>query len=412
MTNARRAVELVVRNSYGRLLAYLVARSSDVMAAEDALGDALVVALNTWPTSGIPPNPEAWLLLAARRKLIDGVRRAKTTDKVLHLFEADGLATTLEAELEDYSFPDDRLKLLFVCAHPAIDPAIHTALMLQTILGLNANQIASAFLVAPTTMGQRLVRAKAKIRDAGIAFELPNKQELPSRLNAVLEAIYATYTVGWDGIVGYDSRQKGLTEEAIWLARLCVQLMPEEPEAWGLLALMLFCEARCNARYAADGSYVPLSEQATELWSKELLDEAEACLIKASTFQCMGRFQLEAAIQSVHVQRSHTGETNWDAIALLYEGLLQIAPTLGALVSQAAAIAQTRGFSASLERLEAIPSDSVKNYQPYWALKAHLLQNLARFADAKDAYQRAIGLSEDAAIRNFLVKCSLQVTQS
>lgn len=410
MQDARRAVELAARTSYGRLLAYLVARSGDVMSAEDALGDAFISALHTWTGNGIPSNPEAWLLLSARRRLIDGIRRTRIRDKVVHLLESSALETAAELDLEKNSFPDDRLKLLFVCAHPAINANIHIPLMLQTILGFNANQIASAFLVSPTTMSQRLVRAKAKIRDAGIAFEIPEAQDLPARLSAVLEAIYAVYTVGWESITGGDSRQKGLAEEAIWLARLCVQLMPNEPEARGLLALMLFCEARRHARFTATGSYVPLSEQNTDLWSRDMLKAAEIELAQAAVFQKLGRFQLEAAIQSAHVQRSFKREPDWEAIALLYEGLLYISPTLGALVSHAAAIAEVRGFAVGLNALEKIPGESMRNYQPYWALKAHLLQNLNRLTEAKEAYQRAIGLSEDRAIRDFLIKRSLQIS--
>jgi RNA polymerase sigma-70 factor (ECF subfamily) len=373
------------------------------MAAEDALGDAFVSALHTWAEQGIPPNPEAWLMLAARRKLIDGQRRSKTTEKVVKLLEADGEEWAPAPDSEDISFPDERLKLLFVCAHPAIDPSIHTPLMLQTILGLNANQIASAFLVSPTTMGQRLVRAKVKIRDAGIAFEIPEAKDLPARLQAVLEAIYAVYTLGWDNVAGSDPRHQGLTAEALWLARLCAQLMPQEPEAKGLLALMLFCEARAQARRTADGAYVPLSAQNTELWSPEMRREAEQVLGQAAAAQAMGRFQLEAAIQSAHMQRSRAQAPDWDAIVLLYEGLLRIAPTLGARVSQAAAIAEAYGPTASLRSLETIPPDAVQTYQPYWALKAHLLHQLDQPVAAREAYQRAIGLSEDAAVREFLL---------
>ncbi|MFQ4135561.1 RNA polymerase sigma factor [Nodosilinea sp. PGN35] len=408
MTTARRGVEIAARTAYGRLLAYLVSRSRDVMAAEDALGDAFVAALRTWPEQGMPPNPEAWLLLAARRKLIDAARRAKTRDKVVHWLETDD-CTTASAAPEELTFPDERLKLLFVCAHPAIDASVHTPLMLQTILGLNAHQIGSAFLVSPTTMGQRLVRAKAKIRDAGIAFEIPEAAELPARLQAVLEAIYAVYTLGWDAVAGGDARHRGFTAEALWLARLCVDLMPEEPEAKGLLALMLFCEARAEARRTTAGAYVPLSEQDTELWSQGMVHEAEQYLRQAAAAQHIGRFQLEAAIQSAHMQRSRGQAPDWEAIVLLYEGLLQVAPTLGARVSQAAAIAAAQGFAASLQALETIPPDAVKNYQPYWALKAHLLHSLNQGTAAKTAYQRAIGLSEDAAVREFLLGRSRQL---
>ena len=401
--NARRAAELAARNAYGRLVAYLAAQTRDVAAAEDALGDAFFAALNTWPNHGVPPQPEAWLLVTARRKLIDTARRGQIQARVLQTLQASALTTALAPEVEEMVFPDERLKLLFACAHPAIAPGVHTALMLQTILGLNAQQIASAFLVSPTTMGQRLVRAKAKIRDAGIAFEIPETKDLPARLQAVLEAIYAVYTLGWENVAGSDPRHQGLTDEAIWLARLCVQLMPQEAEAKGLLALMLFCEARARARRTAAGAYVPLSDQRAELWSQERLGEAEQVLNQAAMAQALGRFQLEAAIQSAHMQRVRGQTTDWEAIALLYEGLLQTAPTLGARVSQVAAIAEAHGPAASWSALEKIPSSAVQNYQPYWALKAHLLHQLNQPKAAQAAYQRAMGLSEDGAIREFLL---------
>ena len=408
---ARRAAELAARNSYGRLVAYLAAQTRDVVAAEDALGDAFLSALKTWTESGVPKNPEAWLLVTARNRLIDAGRRSQVRDKVLNTFKRNGLESTTEPSLESVTFPDDRLKLLFICAHPAIDPTIHTPLMLQTVLGLNAAQIASAFLVAPTTMSQRLVRAKTKIRDAGIAFELPEEKDLPIRLAAVLEAIYAAYTNAWETVDGSDPRHRGLAEEAIWLARLCVQLMPKEPEARGLLALMLYCESRREARRATDGSYVPLLQQDTSLWSQSAIAEAEKELAQAATFKQLGRFQLEAAIQSIHAQRAIAQKVNWQALALLYEGLIQISPTLGALVSHAAAIAEVQGIEQGLIRLDAIPIESIKNYQPYWALKAYLFKQLGNKSAAKQAYSRAIGLTEDAAIREFLLNQSLPLEE-
>ncbi|WP_035985910.1 RNA polymerase sigma factor [Leptolyngbya sp. KIOST-1] len=401
--DARRAAELAARNAYGRLVAYLAAQTRDVAAAEDALGDAFLTALNTWPAQGVPARPEAWLLVTARRKLIDTARRGQTQARVLQTLQANTPTAALGPAVDEIVFPDDRLKLLFACAHPAIAPSLHTALMLQTILGLNAQQIASAFLVSPTTMGQRLVRAKTKLRDAGIAFTIPEEKELPARLQAVLEAIYALYTLGWEDVAGRDPRHQGLTQEAIWLARLCVQLMPQEPEAKGLMALMLFCEARTRARRTTEGTYVPLSDQRVELWSQSLLREAEQLLGQAAVAQRLGRFQLEAAIQSAHMQRVRGQATDWEAIALLYEGLLQLAPTLGARVSQAAAIAAARGPAVGLLALEKLPLSEVKHYQPYWALKAHLLHQLGQPVAAREAYQQAIGLCEDAAIREFLL---------
>ncbi|WP_339366889.1 RNA polymerase sigma factor [Calothrix sp. 336/3] len=270
------------------------------------------------------------------------------------------------------------------------------------MLGLNAAQIASAFLVAPATMSQRLVRAKAKIRDAGIAFAVPEAEELPTRLAAVLEAIYAAYTNAWEMIDGGDPRHQGLAEEAIWLVRLCIQLMPQEPEARGLLALMLYCEARRDAR-RVHGAYIPLLQQDTQLWSQPMINEAERELAQAATCNQLGRFQLEAAIQSLHAQRAVTQQVNWETLALLYEGLIQLSPTLGAFVSHAAAIAQAKGLNQGLARLDALPTETVKNYQPYWALKADLLKQLGYKSEAQQAYSRAIGLTEGLAIREFLL---------
>ena len=395
------AAELAARVSYGRLLAYLAARSRDVTAAEDALGEAFVAALETWPRAGVPDKAEAWLLAVARRRLIDGARHAKVEDvaaAALHI-----VVDRAEQEASSKAlFPDERLKLLFVCAHPAIDEAARTPLMLQTVLGLDAARIASAFLVAPAAMGQRLVRVKAKIRDAGIRFEIPEPRELPSRLEAVLQAIYAAYDSGWEDVAGADPRRQGLAEEAIWLGRLVTRLLPDEPEGQGLLALMLHCEARRWARRDAEGRYVPLTRQDVALWSQPLIEEAEEILAAASKAMKPSRFQLEAAIQSVHAQRAVTGHTDWEAIALLYEGLIRLAPTIGAQVGSAAALAEAKGDDAGLSALEAIPPEAVAGYQPYWALSAHLLKRLGRAAEAREAYARAIGLSEDPAVRDFL----------
>ena len=402
-SDARVAAELAARTSYGRLVAYLAARSRDVAAAEDALGDAFAAALKTWPRIGVPDKPEAWLLTVARRHLVDAARHAGV--------KAAGAATlrtaVLEAQQEaswETVFPDERLKLLFVCAHPAIDEAARTPLMLQAVLGLDAARIASAFLVAPAAMGQRLVRVKARIRDAGIRFEIPARGELPRRLQAVLDAVYAAYGSGWEDVAGADPRQKGLAEEAIWLGRLLTRLLPEEPETHGLLALMLHCEARRGARRDATGRYVPLTRQDVALWSRPMIGEAERILAAASHAGKPGRFQLEAAIQSAHAERAVTGRTDWEAIALLYEGLIRMAPTIGARVAYAAALAEVRGPDGGLAALDALPSDAVSTYQPYWALRAHLLKRLGRATDAREAYARAIGVSEDMAVRDFLAR--------
>ncbi|SDR53474.1 RNA polymerase sigma-70 factor, ECF subfamily [Rhizobiales bacterium GAS191] len=402
-TEALRAAEQAARASYSRLLAFLAARSRDVAASEDALADAFHAALKTWPRTGVPEKPEAWLLTAARRRLLDGIRHARVQGEAVPTLlavarEAQELATT-EAE-----FPDDRLKLLFICAHPAIDAGARTPLMLQTVLGLDAARIASAFVVQPAAMGQRLTRAKAKIRDARIAFELPETTELPARLDAVLEAVYAAYGSGWDDVAGADPRRKGLAVEAIDLGRLLLRLMPGEPEAQGLLALMLHCEARRDARRTASGGYVPLSKQDAAQWSRTMIEEADRCLAVAAQSGHIGRFQLEAAIQSVHARRALIGLTDWESIALLYEGLVRLAPTIGAHVGRAAAVAEARGAAVGLSLLEAIPAEAIKIYQPYWAVAADLFKRLQRSAEAQAAYSRAIGLCEDPAMRDFLVQ--------
>ncbi|WP_225766155.1 RNA polymerase sigma factor [Inquilinus sp. Marseille-Q2685] len=398
--DTRRAVERAARDSYGRLVTFLAARSRDIAAAEDALADAFRAALETWPRDGVPDRPEAWLLTAARRRLIDGARHVQV--RVEAVPDLRIVAEEAAALAEADRFPDERLTPLFVCAHPAIDPAIHTPLMLQTVLGLDAARIASAFLVSPAAMGQRLSRAKGKIRDAGIGFELPEAKELPPRLDAVLEAIYAAYGSGWDDIAGADPRRKGLAVEAIDLGRMLRPLLPAEPEVEGLLALMLYCEARRGARRGPAGEYIPLSEQDTARWSKPMMAEAERILAAAAQDRRFGRFQLEAAIQSVHAQRARTGRTDWEAIALLYEGLVRLAPTIGALVGQAAAVAEARGAAAGWALLNAIPAEAVASYQPYWALAAHLLRRLGQ--PAGTAYDRAIGLCEDPAMRAFLLR--------
>jgi len=399
--STQRTIERVARESYGRLVAYLSAHTRDVASAEDALSTALVAALTAWPQDGVPQNPEAWLLTAARRSFIDLVRHRQVAAA------SEPTLLLLREESEDMSsstvFPDERLKLLFVCAHPAIDPAMHTPLMLQTVLGLDAARIAHAFLISPTTMGQRLVRAKMKIRDSGIRFEVPQERELPPRLDAVLEAIYAAFGIAWDDMAGSDQGGRDLAEEAIWLARVLLHLMPSEAEVRGLLALMLHCEARRLARRDPDGRYVPLSEQDPRQWSLPLIEEAEHLIVEAASRGHTGRFQLEAAIQSVHAERARSGQTEWGAIVMFYEQLIRISPTLGTRTGHAAAVGEAKGPEAGLAVLAGIDPDDVSAYQPYWAVRAHLLQRLGK-PEATDAFDRAIGLTEDPAVRQFLLQ--------
>jgi len=281
---------------------------------------------------------------------------------------------------------------------------MHTPLMLQTVLGLDAARIAQTFLIAPKTMGQRLFRAKTKIRSGGIPFEIPQQRDLPERLDAVLEAIYAAFGIGWDDMAGADQRGRNLAEEAIWLARVLLQLMPHEAEVQGLLALMLYCESRRPARRDAKGRYIPLTEQDPKLWFLPLIDEAERHLAEAFQRGRIRRFQLEAAIQSVHAERARAGRTDWPVVARFYEQLIRISPGLGTRIGYAASIAEANGPKAGLELLDDIEVDAVSGYQPYWAVRAHLLQRLGKTAEASDAYDRAIGLAEDPAVREFLLQ--------
>jgi len=401
--DTHRTIERVARESYGRLVAYLSVHTHDLASAEDALSNALVSALDHWPREGVPTNPEAWLLTAARHSVIDAIRHQKVvleSEPTIKFLTENSTETTVPTSTQ---FPDERLKLLFVCAHPAIDPAMHTPLMLQTVLGLDAARIAQAFLIAPKTMGQRLFRAKTKIRSSGIPFEIPQARDLPERLDAVLEAVYAAFGIGWDDMAGADHRGRDLAEEALWLARVLLQLIPSEAEVQGLLALMLHCEARRPARRGPDGRYIPLSEQDPKQWSLPLIEEAEHHLAEAFKQGRVGRFQLEAAIQSVHAERAHSGRTDWAAIVLFYEQLLRVSPALGTQAGYAAAVGELSGPEAGLAVLDSTDSETVSQYQPYWAVRAHLLQCLGKTREATVAYDRAIGLAEDPAVRKFLL---------
>jgi RNA polymerase sigma-70 factor (ECF subfamily) len=397
---ARDAAEGVARQSYGKLVAYLAARTRDVTGAEDALADAFAAAIADWPLNGIPQSPEAWLLAVARRKTIDAVRRRRTG-------EAAADQVKLMAEELDSApasdIPDQRLALMFACAHPAIDPAIRAPLILQTILGFDAASIASAFLVAPATMGQRLTRAKAKIKQAGIPFDVPERAELRDRLDAVLAAIYAAFAEGWTDPAGTEARRRNLAGEALWLGRLVVTLLPDEPEALGLLALMLFAEARRPARRDARGDYVPLAEQDTALWDAALMNEAETLLRRASRMGVIGRYQLEAAVQSAHGVRRLTGAADWAAIEQLYDALLAMTGSPVVAINRAVAVAETQGPAAGLAALGAVGHAArLAEYQPYWAARAGLLARMDDAAAARAAYDRAIGLESDPAVRRFL----------
>ncbi|HEX4111859.1 MAG TPA: DUF6596 domain-containing protein [Stellaceae bacterium] len=405
----RRAVERAARQSYGKLVAFLAARTGDVAGAEDALSEAFAAALATWPNEGVPRTPEAWLLAVAKRKSIDQARRRRTrkdSDEAL-------LILAEERAEPDAAIPDERLRLMFVCAHPAIEEAARAPLILQAVLGLDAAAIASAFLVSPATMGQRLVRAKRKIRAAGIPFRLPERDALPDRLDAVLDAIYAAFAAGWSDPAGTVARTRDFAEEALWLGRLVASLRPDAAEALGLLALMLHAEARRAARRDDAGEFVPLDAQDVSRWDGAMIDEAEAVLLRASGMAAIGRFQLEAAVQSAHAVRRRTGRTDWQAILELYDALLRLTGSPVVAINRAVAIGELHGPRAALAALDAVAGDPrLAEYQPYWAARAGLLASAGEHAAADGAYLRAIGLESDPAVRRFLQKKRHSVTQS
>jgi RNA polymerase sigma-70 factor (ECF subfamily) len=400
--SARATAEAVARRSYGKLVALLAARTRDVAGAEDALADAFAAALADWPASGVPQNPEGWLMTVARRKQIDALRRRRTgEDAAAHLrLMAEEIEAAAAGETK---VPDERLSLMFACAHPAIDAGIRAPLILQTILGFDAATIGSAFLVSPATMAQRLVRAKSKIRHAGIPFQVPERAELGARLQAVLEAIYAAFAEGWSDPAGTEVRRRNLAEEGIWLGRLVVALLPGEPEALGLLSLMLYAQARRDARRDAQGEYVPLAEQDPALWDTQLIEEAEGLLARASALPGTGRYQLEAAVQSAHVVRRLSGRSDWAAIERIYDALRAMTGSPVVAINRAIAVAETRGPATGLKALDALADDRrLAEYQPYWAARAALLARTGDVAAADRAYEQAIGLEADPAVRRFL----------
>jgi RNA polymerase sigma-70 factor (ECF subfamily) len=374
-----------------------------VAGAEDALAEAFASALKSWPEDGVPANPDAWLLTVARRRQTDAMRRRQTrTAGEVHI-------QLMTEELEDAAanpevIPDRRLALMFACAHPDVEAGMRAPLILQTILGLTAIDIAAAFLIPPATMGQRLVRAKARIKEAAIPFAVPEREDLAERLDAVLEAIYAAYAKGWTEIG--DTAAERLADEAIWLGRLVVSLLPDEAEAKGMLALMLYAEARRQARRDADGAYVPLEAQDVALWDEPQILAAEALLRGANaTPGPTGRYQIEAAIQSAHVARCITGRANWEAVVALYDVLLGLTQSPVALLNRAAALAETDGPEAAMTSLDTIADDKrMADYQPYWAARGHLAARAGRKAEAHEALTLAIGLATDNAVRHYLIE--------
>jgi predicted RNA polymerase sigma factor len=397
----QRRVADLVHDSYGRLLAVLAAPTRDIAAAEDALADALERALALWPDDGIPANPEAWVITVARNRLRDMWKSHayRMTDP---LDETHDSPTEVDAMP---AIPDRRLELMLVCAHPAIAPNVRTPLMLQTVLGVEAAAIAEAFAVEPATMAQRLVRAKKRIRGAGIPFVLPEREDLAARLPAVLEAVYGAYAIDWQ-LTALSAPTETLSAEALHLALVLAELLPDEPEVLGLAALFCLSEARGPARRDA-GRFVPLEEQDAALWDATLIARGEGMLRRAHAFGRPGRFQYEAAIQSAHCCR----RPDPDALRKLYRALLRVAPSLGAAVALAAVEGEVDGPDAGLRVLDAIDDPAAERFQPAWTTRAHLLSQAGRADAAMDAYRAAIELTTDPAVADYLRKQQTSLPQ-
>ena len=398
-TYAWESAEEVARTSYGNLVAILAASTRDIELAEDALAAAFKLALEKWPGSGVPRNPEGWLLTVARNRQRDVLKSAAYRTSLSLDDQALGVDSAAD-EAEPSAFPDRRLALLFVCAHPAIESSVRAPLMLQTVLGFDADQIGKAFVIPAATMAQRLVRAKRRIRDAHIPFAVPERARMPDRLPAVLEAIYGTYAIDWQLVSGTTLRES-LSSEAHYLACTLAELLRDEPEAFGLAALISLSLSRAHARGSAD-SYVPLEDQDTTLWDRTLIELGESYLRRAHALGRLGRFQLEAAIQSVHCARAATGVTDWAALAKLYGALVDTAPTLGARVALAATIGRVEGPAAGVAALDRIDSEHLHRFQPAWATRAHLLGEAGRGEEARNAYEKAISLTTERGVREYL----------
>lgn len=400
MSDPSRAAEIAARDSYGRLLAFLSSRTHDIAMAEDALADAFAKALSHWPEQGIPHNPDAWILTAARNKLTDRQRhqtRFPTQSEIPESSSEDDA---------DKSIPDERLSLLMVCAHPAIAPDMHVPLMLQTVLGMEAKTIAHLFLVSPAALAKRLVRAKAKIRDAGIPFKIPDDDSLPERSMAIFEAIYALHAHDW-----LDPKD-AMGEEALYLADLLCRLIPGNAEALGLAALIALSQSRTNARII-DNHLIPTHEQDPSLWDDQLINYGSRQLKRAYQMRSTGRFQIEAAIEAVHIARKDTDKTDWAALNKLYFALQKVAPSAGALIAQAAITGRLHGPKEGLAALDKAQDHVGTGFQPLWASRADMHAQLSQSEAANQCYQKALSLTTDGPTIKLLNKKILALeTQS
>ena len=404
--DAKSAAERTFREESGRILATLIRICGDFDLAEDALQEALAVALDRWPRDGVPSNPGAWLTTAARRKAIDRLRRDRTFTEKRVLIEADAALTALAGDSESATVTDlhdDRLRLIFTCCHPALAPEAQVALTLRTLGGLTTGEIARAFLVPEPTMAQRLVRVKRKIRDAGIPYRVPAPHLLPDRLDSVLAVLYLIFNEGYSATAGDELIRRQLSAEAIRLARFLCELMPDEPEALGLLALMLLHDARREARTGAGGELVVLEEQDRSRWDRSQIEEGAALVERSLRMRRAGPYQLQAAIAALHCQAASADATDWLQIAALYSELLRIQPTPVIALNRAAAIAMASVPEEGLRLLdEATLATALDGYYLYHSARADLLRRAGVFMDAADAYRRAIALATNAVEVQYL----------
>lgn len=402
-SRVHQVAETVARESFGRLVSWLAYQWRDLAAAEDAMSDALLKALIHWPEKGIPSSPEAWLLTVAKRQLLQKVRHEKLALASRFFTAADEDFTDDDILQLVAEIPDKRLALMLTCAHPEIEEAMRMPLMLQSVLGLQANEIAAAMLVSPGALAQRLVRAKQTIRAQQLSYDEAELNDLPNRIQFVLEAIYGAYGIGND-LDGIESRISDLTQEAIFLCNLVCELLPTSAEAKGLLALMLFNQARKPAHNSTGDIFIPLARKDPQLWDKKMIQQADSILLDAFSQRKPGYFQLEAAVQSAHCHRLFSGVTPWKAIADLYRQINQYFPTQGSLVAGAVAMAESGDPQAAINLLESMDKKLTQNFQPWWVARAYILTLTQDHNAARAALDRAIGLSTEEKIINYLTE--------